>query len=108
MTSDPPCFTALTPQKTDAIPLGKQGERSTPHSMANLFKEHLRCALNFGAKHHRFKTKEYGLYESMYCTGPEHFFMVPMTLKTRNNVNYSEHQWIQHIGANVYNCVADS
>ena len=40
--------------------------------------------------------------------GPEHFFMVPMTLETPHAINYSEHQWIQRMGANVYNCVADS
>ena len=48
------------------------------------------------------------MYESMHRMGPEHFFMVPITLETPQNVNYSEHQWIQRMGANVYNCVADS
>ena len=88
--------------------IGQTGGRGTLRSMAKRFEEHLRSALNFRAKRHRFKTKEYGLYESMHRMGPGHFCMVPMTLETPNAVNYSEHQWIQRMGANAYNCVADS
>ena len=48
------------------------------------------------------------LYEAMHRHGPEHFFIVPLQITRREDIDHLEMQWINRVGSHVYNVRTES
>ena len=48
------------------------------------------------------------LYEAMHRHGPEHFFIVPLQITRREDIDHLEMQWINRMGGRVYNVRMES
>ena len=85
------------------IYIGQTGGKQKLRSLLKRFGEHIRAGLKFEKKKHRFSAAEISLYEAMHKYGPEHFFIMPMQLARKQDIDTLEMDWINTVGGRVYN-----
>ena len=88
--------------------VGQTGGREHLRSMVQRFKEHVLGGINFERRKHRYDPSEWSLYEAMHKLGVHHFFIVPLEVVDKCEVDAKEHAWIAKFGGRVYNRSSDS
>ena len=88
--------------------IGQSGGKTKLRSMLKRFREHIRGGQKFTRKKHRYTQDEMSLYEAMHRHGPGHFFIVPLQITRREDIDHLEMQWINRVGSRVYNVRTES
>ena len=87
---------------------GQTGGRGHLRSTVQRFKEHMLGGINFERRKHRYDPSEWSLYEAMHKPGVHHFFIVPLEVVDKCEVDAKEQAWIAKFGGRVYNRSSDS
>ena len=88
--------------------IGQTGGKQNLRSLVQRFKEHVLGGINFQRKKHRYDPSEWSIYEAMHKLGVHHFFIVPLEIVDRCQVDEKEYHWISKFGSQVYNCTRET